>query len=119
MNGVLHLQSEWLLSSGLFPFSEPKRMKWEMTSVDYQAKWSSARELTLEYLDVKKVAVDYVTCIGLDMKGGCGEQLFDRMHVLPKNGHYDDNGCFRFQGYCTFGEVSVVVSPLRFKRVQN
>lgn len=118
--GVLHLQSEWFLSSGLFPFSAPKRTEWKMKSVDYRVKWNLAREFTLEYLDVKKLPIsDYVTCIGLNMEGSCGEPLLDRMPVAPKNGHYDDNGCFHFQGHCGFGEVSVVVGPMRFKRVDK
>ena len=121
IQGVLHLQSEWFLSSGLFPFSEPKRTEWKAKNVDYHVTWNSEREFTLEFecQDAKRLPIcDYVvTSVGLGMKGSCGDPLFDRMPVPAQNGHYDENGCFYFQGRCCFGEVSVVVGPVQCKRV--
>ena len=79
------------------------------------------REFTLEFecQDAKRLPIcDYVvTSVGLGMKGSCGDPLFDRMPVPAQNGHYDENGCFYFQGRCCFGEVSVVVGPVQCKRV--
>lgn len=119
-NGVLHLQSEYCLSPGTFTFSEPNHTK-VVKKIHCRVIWHSDCEFTLEYANPAEPTVtDYVTCIGMGLVGDARVPYFDRTSVLPKSGsHYDSSGCFHYRGLTgTFGEVSVVVNPQRFKRVK-